>query len=83
MHHKNTEKIANVMEEVLNAKLVKPNEVNINKLSKYVLVGFGSGIYIGEHNKSLLNVIDKLPDLKGKKAFIFSTRGTSNAGHLS
>ena len=74
IHHGNTEKIAKAMAEVLNAKLVKPNEVNINELSKYDLIGFGSGMYEGKHHKTLLNFIDKLSQLQNKKAFIFSTR---------
>lgn len=82
-HHGNTEKIAKTMAEVLNAKLVKPTEVNANELSKYDLIGLGSGIYFGQHHKSLLKLIDKLPDLKGKKAFIFSTSGVSNAGNFT
>lgn len=76
IHHGNTEKIAKAMAEVLNAKLVKPNEVNINELSKYDLIGFGSGIYRGEHHKVLLNFAGKLSQLQNKKAFIFSTRWT-------
>ena len=75
IHHGNTEKIAKAMAEVLNAKLAKPNEVNINELSKYDLIGFGSGIYAGEHHETLLNFADKLSQLQNKKAFIFSTRG--------
>jgi len=74
IHHGNTEKIAKAMAEVLNAKLVKPSEVNINELSKYDLIGFGSGIYEGKHHKTLLNFVDKLSQLQNKKAFIFSTR---------
>lgn len=74
IHHGNTEKIAKAMAEVLNAKLVKPNEVNINELSKYDLIGLGSGIYRGEHHKALLNFASKLSQLQNKKAFIFSTR---------
>jgi len=76
MHHGNTEKIARAMAEVLNAKLLKPSEVDIDELSQYDLIGFGSGIYYGRHHKSLLNLIDKLPSLEGKKAFIFFTSGT-------
>ncbi len=83
IHHGNTEKIANEMAEVLNAKLVKPNEVNISEIFKYDLIGFGSGIYFGQHHKSLLKLIDKLPDLKGEKGFIFSTSGVSNAGKFT
>jgi len=40
------------------------------------LIGFGSGIYFGKHHKNLLNLVDKLPKLDGKKAFIFSSSGT-------
>ena len=76
IHHGNTEKIAKAMAEVLDAKLVKPNEIDINELSKYDLIGFGSGIYGGEHHKVLLNFIDKLYQEQNKKAFIFSTRWT-------
>ncbi len=82
IHHKNTEIVAKGIAEVLSADLLKPNKVEINTLSEYDLIGFGSGIYFGEHHKSLLNLIDKLPDLKGKKVFVFSTSGMSNAGNF-
>lgn len=82
IHHKNTERIAKVMAEVLEAPLAKPREIDINSLAEYDLLGFGSGIYFGKHHKSLLNLIDKLPNLKGKKVFIFSTSGMSNAGNF-
>lgn len=75
VHHGNTEKIARVMAEVLDAKLVKVKEVNINELSEYDLIGFGSGIYMGKHHKSLLYFIDNVPEVKNRKAFIFSTSG--------
>ena len=75
IHQGNTEKIARVMAKILDAKLVKPNEVNTNELSEYDLIGFGSGIYFQRHHKTLLNLADKLPELKNKKAFVFSTRG--------
>jgi len=75
MHHGNTEKVAKAIAEILNAELVKPHEVDITTLSKYDLIGFGSGIYYVKHHSSLLGLIDKLPTLKNKKAFIFSTSG--------
>lgn len=74
-HHGNTEKIAKVMAEILNAELVKPDEVDIASLSKYDLIGFGSGIYYGKYHKSLFELINKLNNQKGKRAFIFSTSG--------
>ena len=67
-------KIAKTIAKVLNAKLIEPNKVNINELSKYDLVGFESGIYFQKHHRALLNLVDKLPQLQNK-AFIFSTRG--------
>ena len=75
IHHGNTEKIAKAMANVLEAKLMKPLELDINDVTKYDLIGFGSGIYDGEHHKTLLNFADKLAQLQNKKAFIFSTKG--------
>ena len=75
IHNGNTEKIARTMAEALDAKLVKPNEIKINELSEYDLIGFGSGIYFGKHHKSLLDLVSKLQLQNNKKAFIFSTRG--------
>ena len=75
VHHGNTEKVAKEMAEVLNADLLKPTEVDPNALSEYDLIGFGSGIYLLKHHESLLNFVDKMDELKGKKAFIFSTSG--------
>lgn len=76
IHHGNTEKIAKVIADVLEAKLVKPEELDINMVAKNDLVGFGSGIYYGKHHKDLLNVVNNLSSVKDKKAFIFSTSGT-------
>ena len=74
-HHGNTEKIAKKISEVLNAELKKPNEVNPEELSKYDLIGFGSGIYFGKFHASILKFVDKLPDMADKKVFAFSTCG--------
>ena len=57
--------------------------MDINTLSRYDLIGFGSGIYYHKHHGSLLNLVERLPDLKGKKAFIFSTSGVSKLWHFS
>ncbi len=76
IHHGNTQKVAEVIADVLEAKLVKPEELDINTVAEYDLVGFGSGIYYGKHHRDLLNLVDNLPSAGGKKAFIFSTSGT-------
>ena len=63
------------MSDVLNAGLLRVEEVDVNVLAAYDLIGFGSGIYFGRYHKSLLELIDRLPMLENKKAFIFSTSG--------
>jgi flavodoxin len=72
-HHKNTEKIAKVMAEVLDAPIVTPQEVDIDEIHKFGLVGFGAGIDSGRHYKVLLDLVDKLPEVDNRNAFIFST----------
>ena len=75
-HHNNTQKVAEAMAKVLDAPIKTPQETTPEELEGYDLVGFGSGIYSYQHDKSLLELIDKLPLVSGKKAFIFSTTGT-------
>ena len=74
VHHGNTEKIAKVMSNSINAKLLEISEVEVDTLAKYDLIGFGSGIFFGKHHRRIIELIDKLPRVK-KQAFIFSTRG--------
>ena len=77
VHHRNTEKIAKVIADELKAKMVKPTEGEVNKLSEYDLIGFSSGIYMGKHHESILQLVEKLPAVKNKKAFVFCTSGSS------
>jgi flavodoxin len=72
-HHKNTEKIAQVIAKILNAEIKAPKEVDPHELQTFDLVGFGSGIYSDKHHKSLLNLADSIPHVANRKAFIFST----------
>jgi len=74
-HHKNTEKIANVFAKVFNAPIQTPQQIIPEELQEYNLIGFGSGIYGAKHHKVLLDLVDKLPLVTNKKAFIFSTNG--------
>lgn len=76
VHHGNTEKIAKVITDELKAKMVKPTEEEVNKLSEYDLIGFGSGIYMGKHHESILQLVEKLAAVKDKKAFVFCTSGS-------
>jgi len=63
------------MANALGADLLRVEQADINMLSAYDLIGFGSGVYFGKYHKSLLELIDRLPVLENKKAFIFSTSG--------
>lgn len=74
-HHGNTEKIAKVLAEVLDADIISPQLVRIDELQEYDVIGFGSGIYHGKNHRSLLDLADSLAPTSGKKAFIFSTNG--------
>ena len=72
-HHKNTEKIANVIAKVLDAQIKAPQQIQKEELQEYNLIGFGSGIYDEKHHKLLLDLADELPQVTNRKAFIFST----------
>jgi flavodoxin len=73
-HHKNTEKVAREMAVVLGADLKKVGTFNTKELADYDLLGFGSGIYMGKHHNSLLELVANMP-ASNKKAFILSTSG--------
>lgn len=81
VHHKNTEKIARVMAEVLKAELKKPGDVDINSLNDYDLVGFGSGIYYGKFHKNIIELIKKIKNVSNQRAFVFSTSGTGKKSY--
>lgn len=78
IHHGNTLKIAQKMAEVFGAEIKKPNEVRIEDLIDYDLLGFGSGIYALRHHREILKLAKNLPDMKQKPVFIFSTSGAKN-----
>jgi flavodoxin len=71
----NTQKIAETMAEVLDATLMEPEEVQVDTLKDYDLIGFGAGIYWGRFYKRLRNFIKTLPVFEEKKAFLFATCG--------
>ena len=78
VHHGNTDKVAKVMADALGASLLRPDKAAERDLSEFDLLGFGSGIYYSKHHKKLLKMVSKLPIMKDKKAFIFSTAGVSD-----
>jgi flavodoxin len=78
IHHNNTHKIAEAIAKVIDARIKKPKGVNPEELQKFDLIGFGSGIYDAKNHRALLNLVDKIPKVTNKKAFIFSTGGTTS-----
>lgn len=78
IHQNNTEKIAKRMAKVLNADLIGPEKFNFKQINKYDMIGLGSGIYGYKHHQTILDLADKLPDMKDKKVFVFSTSGMIN-----
>jgi flavodoxin len=82
-HHKNTEKIAQVIAKVLDAQVKSPQDTGFDELKKYDLIGFGAGIDSGKHYRELLDFADSLSQVTDKKAFIFSTSGITGEKKLT
>jgi len=78
-HHKNTEKIANTLANVLDASVKTPQQVTPEEIAEYDMIGFGSGIYGAQNHASLIELAGRLPHADGRKAFIFSTYGAPEA----
>jgi len=74
-HHKNTEKIAKVLADNLNADLDKFENFNYQKFKEADIIGFGSGVYFGKFHRGLINLVKSLDKQDNKKSFIFSTAG--------
>jgi flavodoxin len=70
----NTEKVAKIMARVMPAKLVKVEDVRLEELPGFYLIGFGSGIYGYKRHESLFKSIERLP-MMDKNVFVFSTSG--------
>ncbi|HEX3013568.1 MAG TPA: flavodoxin family protein [Methanobacterium sp.] len=75
VHHGNTEKIAKVMANALEADLLDLKNIRADIIEKYDLIGFGSGIYYSKPHKKLIKFVEELNNIKNKKAFVFSTSG--------
>jgi len=72
-HHHNTEKVAKMMAQTLDAIMKTPQQIIPEEIEKYDLIGFGSGIYNQRHHQRLFDLVNKLPIQNQKKAFVFST----------
>lgn len=73
-YKQNTEKIARIFADKLNAELINISDISDIDVENYDLIGFGSGVYRESLSLKLFRVVDKL-DLKGKNVFVFSTSG--------
>lgn len=74
-HKGNTLEVARAIGQVLDAEIAHPEDLDIDSLSEFTLVGFGSGIYYASHHDDLLDFVEELPEMEGKNAFIFTTSG--------
>ena len=73
--HGNTRRIADTIGEVLDVRVVEPEEVDPAELTGYDLVGFGSGIFTMDFHPRLRTLIRALPPQSGTPAFVFATSG--------
>lgn len=72
----NTRQVARVLAEELNGTVVEPEDVDPSTLGGYDLVGFGSGIYAMAFHRRLLGLVRRLPEARGRTAFVFATSGS-------
>lgn len=73
--HGNTKRIAEVMGEVLQARVVTPHEADASELATYDLVGFGSGVRYLDLYPELRTFVTALAPQQRGKAFVFATSG--------
>lgn len=76
-HNDNTLKIAEAMSEVAPLTVIDIENVRYYNLNEYDIVGFGSGIYFGKHDKEIIKFVEKVCDKK-RYSFVFSTSGSKN-----
>ncbi|MCP3760009.1 flavodoxin family protein [Streptomyces sp. TBY4] len=72
--HGNTRRVADSMAQVLDAKVVSPEQADPSELAGADLVGFGSGIFYGRPHPRLTDFVRALPAGRGR-AFVFATSG--------
>lgn len=77
IHHNNTE---NLVKNIKGIDIYKINEKNSIDLSKYDLVGFASGIYIGKFHKNIVDFINK-HSKELKNIFLVYTSGSGIKGY--
>lgn len=78
IYHGNTMKIAKAMGKALNCEIVSAKDALTMDLSKYKVVGLGSGIYFTTYHPLIFEVIGKLSAVNN--TYIFSTHGAPFLG---
>lgn len=73
--HGNTARVAEVMGQVLQARVVDAEQVDLAELATCDLVGFGSGIFQMDFHPRLRQFVRSLPKEERRKAFVFATSG--------
>jgi flavodoxin len=73
-HHGNTLKVAEAIAAEIDGDILSVTEAQAATLSKYKLVGFGSGIYFARHDAALLSLAKEMASVP-KQVFLFSTAG--------
>jgi flavodoxin len=73
-HHANTQRVAEAMARAIGADLFDAETTDTQSLTKYNLIGFGSGIYFGRPHHSIRRLVLDLPPCN-KRVFVFSTAG--------
>ena len=76
-HHGNTKKIAEAMGKESGAVVSRAANVDPEGLADHDIIGFGSGVYNGRLHDELVELLNKTGEQANKKAFIFSTTGSS------
>lgn len=74
IHHHNTESIAKAMADSVGAELIPMGEIANHDLTKFDLLGIGSGIFFGKHHPRVLSFAKESPHLP-HACFVFSTAG--------
>lgn len=76
-HNDNTLKVAEAMSEVAPVTIVNLDDVKYHNVGHYDIIGFGSGIYYGKHDKELIRYVENLNNEKAY-TFVFSTSGSKS-----
>jgi flavodoxin len=78
VHHQNTLKLLEGIKKEYEVDLVSVPSTQMPELLKYKAVGFASGIYMSDLDKSLYAVIEDNKELLKKKCFLIFTSGSGN-----